>query len=120
LALRRREIERGLAVVAPIEGGEHRHAALIGEPHSGRTSVLVEISRRAAEERARLVVRLRGGDGIAVRRGELARHLLTAVAETLSEKAGTQAHWYRAWRDRVYCGTRRLPVPTIFSPAHSS
>lgn len=102
LALRRREIERGLAVVAPAEGGEHRHAALIGEPHSGRTSVLAEISRRAAEERARLVVRLRGGDGIAVRRGEVARHLLTAVAETLSEKTGTQAHWYRAWRDRVY------------------
>jgi hypothetical protein len=102
LALRRREIDKGLSVVAPAEGGEHRHAVLIGEPHSGRSSVLAEISRRASDERCRLIVRLRGGDGVGVGRGELARHLLTSVAETLSEEAGTQAGWYRAWRDRVY------------------
>ncbi|MFL5871870.1 MAG: hypothetical protein ACJ75T_00140 [Solirubrobacterales bacterium] len=105
LALRRQEIERGLQLAAPGGGGENRHAVLIGDPHSGRTSVLTEISRRAAEERGRLVVRLRGGDGIAVARAELVRHLLTAIAETLSTASGLHADWYRAWRDRVYLQT---------------
>jgi len=102
LALRRREIELGLQIAAPGEGGQNRHAILIGDPHSGRTSVLAEVSRRAAEERGRLVVKLRGGDGVAVARGEFVRHLLTAVAETLSAASGLEANWYRAWRDRVY------------------
>lgn len=84
-----------------MEGDQHRHAILIGDPHSGRTSVLTEIARRAADERGRLVVKLRGGDGIALSRIELVRHLLTAVVETMAA-AGEQAHWYRAWRDRVY------------------
>jgi hypothetical protein len=89
-------------LAAPMDDGEHRHVAVLGDPHSGRTSVLAEVSRRAVEERDRLVVKLRGGDGIALSRSDLVRHLLTSVAETLSEKVGPQAHWYRAWRDRVY------------------
>jgi hypothetical protein len=101
LQLRRWEIERGLAITAPGNGGEHRHAVLIGDPHSGRTSVLAEISRRAAEERGQLVVNLRGGDGLALSRAELVRHLLTAVVETLSA-VEPQARWYQSWRGRVY------------------
>jgi hypothetical protein len=107
LQSRRIEIGAALDAVAPVNGTDHRHAAVLGEPRSGRSTVLVEVARRAAADRRRLVVWLRGHhDAICNRRG-LARHLLTAIAEALADNAGTPApNWYLAWRDRVYLRDR--------------
>jgi hypothetical protein len=102
LQLRRGVIDRGLEIVVSAEDGEHRHAIVIGEPHSGRTSVLTEILRRAQAERGQLVVSLHGGEEFPVSRGEMVRHLMTALVEALARVVGRDARWYRAWSDRVY------------------
>jgi hypothetical protein len=102
LQIRRAEIGAALDAVAPINGTENRHAAILGEARSGRSSVLVEVARRAAEERNRLVVWLRGDDNVFCS-DTLARHLLTAVAEALADHTCSPAPpRYQAWRDRVY------------------
>lgn len=68
--------------------------------------MLVEVARRAAEERERLVVWLRGDHNVFCR-DTLARRLLTAIAESLADHAGSPTPpWYRAWRDRVYLSDR--------------
>ncbi|MEK6272754.1 MAG: hypothetical protein AABM42_08925 [Actinomycetota bacterium] len=100
---RRSEIATALEAVAPAEGTETRHTVLLGEQRSGRSTVLLEVARRAAAERGRLVVWLRGADEIPCNRQGLTRHLLTATAEALAHAAdATTAPWYLAWRDRVY------------------
>jgi hypothetical protein len=101
LQIRRVEIGAALDAVAPINGAENRHAAIVGEARSGRSSVLVEVARRAAE-RERLVVWLRG-DAHVFCKETFARHLLTAVAESLAGHVGSSLPpWYLAWRDRAY------------------
>ncbi|MGA2455892.1 MAG: hypothetical protein ABSG93_20510 [Solirubrobacteraceae bacterium] len=104
---RRTEIGIALDAVAPEEEAEHRHAVLLGEPRAGRSTVLLEVARRAAAERNRLVVWLRGNEEVRGKRHRLTRHLLTAVVEALSVATGAEAApWHLAWRDRVYLQDR--------------
>jgi hypothetical protein len=106
LQIRRVEVGAALDAVAPTNSLENRHAAILGEARSGRSSVLVEVARRAAEERERLVVWLRG-DAEVFRPDTLARHLLTAIAESLADHVSSPPPpWYLAWRDRAYLRDR--------------
>jgi hypothetical protein len=89
-----------LDTVAPKEGDSMRHAVLLGEARSGRTSVLEEVGRRASEECGYLVVKVQTGGELG--RSEFIRQLLTALVEGLAEVVGDGAEWYGAWRDRVY------------------
>jgi len=89
-----------LDTVASERPGAQGHAVVLGEAHSGRSSVIEEVARRAAAERGRLVVKLQAGEELS--RSEFARHLLTAVVEGLAKVVGGGAEWYEAWRDRVY------------------
>lgn len=103
LQIRRIEIGTALDAIAPANATEDRHTAILGEARSGRSSVLVEVARRASEERERLVVWLRGGDAGVFRSDTLARHLLIAIAESLADQVGSPPPlWYLAWRDRTY------------------
>lgn len=97
---RRAEIGLGLEAVAP-EMGERRHTVLLGDPHSGRSSVLAEIARQAEVERDRLVIWLTNSEE-GQTPSALIRHLLIAVVETLAAETNTSADWYLAWRGRVY------------------
>jgi hypothetical protein len=104
---RRSEIERALHAVAPDEDVANRHALVMGEQRSGRSTVLLEVGRRAAAERGRLVVWLRGAEDVAWERQRLNRQLLTAIVEALAQAASAgAAPWYLAWRDRVYLRDR--------------
>jgi hypothetical protein len=104
---RRAEIAAVLDAVAPAEGSDVHHAAVLGEQRSGRSTVLLEVGRRAAAERGRLVVWLRTGESMAWLRRELIRHLLTATVEAIADAASAaSAAWYQAWRDRVYLRDR--------------
>jgi hypothetical protein len=102
LQLRRFEIDRGLEIVAPEGEQENKHAVILGDPHSGRTSVLTEVARRVIDERRRLVVRLRSGEDLPLTEAGITRHLLIAIVEALAAQTDNRADWYRAWRDRVY------------------
>jgi hypothetical protein len=101
LQIREPEIAMALEALAPEEG-ERSHVVLLGEAHSGRSSVLVEVSRRLAHERGRLVVVLTRPEALAPERQAFIRHLLIALVEALSEAIGPAAPWYEAWRERVY------------------
>lgn len=104
---RRIEIASALETVAPLRGTDNRHAAVLGEQRSGRSTVLSEVARRAAAERGRLVVWLRCPSDVGCSLRDLTRHLLTATAEVLAETIGAAATpWYLAWRDRVYLRDR--------------
>jgi hypothetical protein len=105
LQIRRIEIRAALDAVAPVDATDNSHAAILGEARSGRSSVLTEVARPAADERERLVVWLRG-DAEVFCANTLARHLLTAVVESLADRVGTAAPWYLAWRNRVYLRDR--------------
>lgn len=87
-------------MVAPERPGAPGHAVVLGEAHSGRSTVIEEVARRAATERGWLVIKLRAGEELG--RPEFVRHLLTAVVEGLAKAVGGNAEWYEAWRDRVY------------------
>jgi hypothetical protein len=102
LQSRRVEIDAVLSAVASEQPSDHPHAMIIGEQNSGRTSVLTEVSRRAAEEVGRQVVWLQNGYKIPRDRPRFVRHLLTAIVEALATTLGPEAPWYRAWRNRVY------------------
>lgn len=104
---RRAEIGLALNAIAPAEGGDSRHAVVLGEQRSGRSSVLVEVGRQAAEERNRLVVWVRGAEHLSHGRKVLFRSILTAVVERLAAVEEVAADsWYQAWRDRVYLRDR--------------
>lgn len=98
---RRIEIATALEAVAPARGTSDRHAVVLGEQRSGGSTVMLEVARRAAAERGRLVVWLRGADDISCSWQRLTRHLVTATVEALAG-ATAAAPWYLAWRDRVY------------------
>jgi hypothetical protein len=109
---RRSEIDAALEAVAPTEGARTRHGAVLGEQRSGRSSVLLEVARRAATERGRLVVWLRTTDDVPWSRHRLHRQVLIAVTEALvAATKRTEADWYSAWRDRVYLGDRAPSTP---------
>lgn len=97
---RRAEINLGLEAAAP-ESGDRRHTLLLGEPHSGRSSVLAEIARQAEVDRDRLVVWLTTSEE-GQTPAALIRHLLIAVVEALAAETSPSADWYLAWRGRVY------------------
>jgi hypothetical protein len=101
LGIRGREISFALDALAPEEG-EDAHVALMGEAHSGRSSVLAEVSRRLGAERGRLVVELARPDALDPERRAFLRHLMIALVETLAAAIGESAPWYAAWRERVY------------------
>ena len=104
---RRTEITDALDAVAPCHAADSRHAVVLGEQRSGRSTVLLEVARRAAAERGRLVVFLRGTDEFHCDREGLTRQLLTATVEALANASPTPAEtWYLAWRDRVYLRDR--------------
>lgn len=104
---RRTEISVALDAVAPTDPADTAHAMVLGEQRSGRTSVLLEVARRAAADRNRLVVSLPAIEECAWSRAGLTRRLLTAIVESLARGMGTpSAPWYAAWRDRVYLRDR--------------
>lgn len=97
------EIEVALDAVACSDGAEPVHALIVGPQRSGRTSVLLEVARRARLERARLPVWLRLPEETLPSSSSLTRHLLTAMVETMARQhPGPPPPWYSAWRDRVY------------------
>jgi hypothetical protein len=98
---RNAEIAQALDALAPLEG-DRQHAVVIGEPHSGRSSVLAEVSRRAEGERNRLVVALTKPEGLPPDRPAFIRHLLIAIVEAIAAATDSEAPWYAAWRQRVY------------------
>lgn len=103
LQSRRTEIATALDAVAPSSHVDNRHAVVLGEQRSGRSSVLREVARRAAAERDRLVVSVRCGNDGGCTWPDITRRLLTGIAEALAGAAGaTREPWYSAWRDRVY------------------
>ncbi len=107
LQLRRAEIETALEAVAPSQSTDNRHALLMGEQRSGRTSVLREVARRAADDRGRLIVPVCGLNQGTCTRQRFLRQLLTAVVEALAAASEVgHSPWYGAWRDRVYLGDR--------------
>jgi len=107
LQTRRTEIASALEAVAPVQGTGNRHVAVIGEQRSGRSTVLLEVARRAAADRGRLMVWLRGAEDLHLDSQGLTRNLLTATAEGLAQATGAVASpWYGAWRDRVYLRDR--------------
>jgi tetratricopeptide (TPR) repeat protein len=97
---RRTEIDVALALVAPEAGGAG-HSAVLGDERSGRTTVLLEVARRAEVDRNRLVVSVRCGDDV-LDEAAFIRRLLLAIVETLARHADGVPDWYLAWRDRVY------------------
>jgi hypothetical protein len=109
LLSRRSEIETALDAVAAGTPSRGRHHALVlGEQRSGRTSVLLEVARRAEAERDALVVALRGWHEEDISWSRLVRHLLVSVVEGLVDKRDlVRSDWYAAWRDRVYLQDRR-------------
>jgi hypothetical protein len=107
---RRVEIETVLSAVASEQEVDYPHVVLLGESNSGRTSVLMEVARRAADENGRLIVHLQGGDDVPQGRQAFIRHFLTATVEALAATLGTKSPWYRTWSNRVYL--RRTDPPT--------
>jgi hypothetical protein len=101
LGIRAPEISLALDALAPEEG-ERVHVALMGDTHSGRSSVLAEVSRRLGAERRRLVVELARPDALDPERRAFLRHLMIALVEALAAAIGESAPWYAAWRERVY------------------
>lgn len=101
LGIRGPEIELALEALAPAEG-DPVHVALMGEAHSGRSSVLAEVSRRLGAERGRLVVALARPEALLPERGAFVRHLLIALVEAVAAAIDGPGSWYRAWRERVY------------------
>jgi hypothetical protein len=104
---RRAEIATALDSVAPLDGVDNRHAIVLGEQRSGRSTVLLEVSRQVMTERKRLVAWLRAGEDVRSQQHRLIRHVLTATVEALARAADADAApWYLAWRDRVYLRDR--------------
>src|ERR1700739_3431518 len=103
---RRAEIETALQAVAPADGSTQRHVLTHGEAHSGRSSVLSKVARRATNERERLVVWLRG-DEARCSQDAFTRHLLIAIVEQLRAVITEPAPaGLQAGRNRVYLRDR--------------
>jgi hypothetical protein len=99
LRTRRGQIRMALQAVAPVTGAGS-HALVCGPRRSGRTSILGEVARRAHDERASLVVKLRLFEEDLTHTG-LMRTLLGATIEQLATSHETEPDWYRAWCNRV-------------------
>lgn len=97
------ELRTLLDAVADEGGG--RHALVLGDARTGRTSLMQEAGRRVHARGDTLVVDLRvsedelGGSG-------LFRGLLSAAVEALVPGAGEPPSWYQAWCDRLYLRDR--------------
>ena len=104
LRTRRGEINHVVATVAPVEG-RSRHALVVGDERTGRSSLLREVARRAAAERGALVVWLRLLEHDLTTSG-LQRALLNATVEALVANEEPAPDWYLAWCDRVHLRDR--------------
>lgn len=103
LQSRRTQVATALDAVAPSSGADSRHAVVLGEQRSGRSSVLREVARCAAAERDRLVVSIRCVSDADCNWQDLTRRVLTGITEALAgASAAPSKPWYMAWRDRVY------------------
>jgi hypothetical protein len=107
LQSRRAEIDAALEAVAG-PSHEARHVIVLGEQRSGRSSVLLEVARRASADRDALIVQVDGLYEQDCRWSSFIRRLMIALVEALAgagDAGGTP--WYHAWRDRVYLRDRR-------------
>ena len=97
------ELRTLLDAVADEGGG--RHALVLGEARTGRTSLMQEAGRRLHAGGDTLVLDLRVGEDELGASG-LFRGLLSAAVEALVAGAGEPPNWYQAWCDRLYLRDR--------------
>lgn len=97
------ELRTLLDAVADEGGG--RHALLLSDARTGRTSVMQEADRRLRAGGDTLAVGLRvNDDELGV--GGLFRSLLSAAVEAIVASASDPPSWYQAWCDRLYLRDR--------------
>lgn len=97
------ELRTLLDAVADEGGG--RHALILGDARTGRTSLMQEAGRRLRAGGDTLVVDLRVSENDLGASG-LLRGLLSAAVEALVAGAGEPPSWYQAWCDRLYLRDR--------------
>jgi hypothetical protein len=120
LALRRREIERGLAVVAPMEGGEHRRCPLPHPLEALRLERSIGLDDDAAGD-AELPCQVARGGQPRVRRQAPGTHRLAQDRLQLPPQwltiAAVEAQHQLADEADLAVRTRRslAPVPLIWS-----